>query len=157
MGWVKLGCKKMKTQPGHSLFFKAFPEDWFYSCHLCFAQWFAELRKLNSYKYLTKYQILFCKSHSIFFHYSFHCNSGTMCIVFCQSEDARLSSTSRRSRFLYRPSYTYYLVGALEYLNYYLSGAVCVSVWVSEGLSAKKKFRPKWIKFANSVNRHLEF
>ena len=27
-----------------------------------------------------------------------------------------------------------------QYLNYYFSGAVCVSVWVSECLSAKKNF-----------------
>ena len=30
-------------------------------------------------------------------------------------------------------------------------------VFPSVCLSAKKNFRPKWIKFANSVNRHLEF
>ena len=55
--------------------------------------------------------------------------------------------------------------GNTVYLNYYLSGAVCavsvcLSVWVSVCLSVflqKNFFRPKWIKFANSVNRHLEF
>ena len=48
-------------------------------------------------------------------------------------------------------------VQAFPNLNYYLSGAVCPSVCLSECLSAKIFFRPKWIKFANSVNRHLEF
>ena len=47
------------------------------------------------------------------------------------------------------------------YLNYYLSYDVCAcfrpSVRLSECLSANFFFRPKWIKFANSVNRHLEF
>ena len=51
----------------------------------------------------------------------------------------------------------------LEYLNYNFSYDVraCfrLSVEVSVCLSFCKKifFRPKWIKFANSVNRHLEF
>ena len=49
-------------------------------------------------------------------------------------------------------------------LNYYFSYNVCacfrLSVCLSVCLSVflqKKFFRPKWIKFANSVNRHLEF
>ena len=42
-----------------------------------------------------------------------------------------------------------------EYLNYYLSYDVCACFCLS--FCKKKIFRPKWIKFANSVNRHLEF
>ena len=58
---------------------------------------------------------------------------------------------SRKNAYAHVQHWIYYR----SYLNYYLSFDVCACFHLS--FCKKKKNRPKWIKFANSVNRHLEF
>merc|ERR1712051_536287 len=57
---------------------------------------------------------------------------------------------SRKNAYAHVQHWIYYR----SYLNYYLSFDVCACFHLS--FCKKKKIRPKWIKFANSVNRHLE-